>query len=64
MVSAKRALADLEWRRQYPDLVLLGTATYAYASSIDHPSNAFANNPYNTSGVASRPRSACRSISS
>jgi outer membrane protein TolC len=51
MVSAKRALADLEWRRQYPDLVLLGTATYAYASSIDHPSNAFANNPYNTSGV-------------
>jgi outer membrane protein TolC len=29
----------------------LGTATYAYASSIDHPSNAFANNPYNTSGV-------------
>jgi outer membrane protein TolC len=51
MVAAKRALADLEWRRQYPDLVLLGTATYAYASSIDHPSNAFANNPYNTSGV-------------
>jgi outer membrane protein TolC len=51
MVAAKRALADLEWRRQYPDLVLLGTATYAYASSIDHPQNAFANNPFNTSGV-------------
>ena len=51
MVAAKRALADLEWRRQYPDLVLLGTATYAYASSIDHPPNAFANNPFNTSGV-------------
>jgi outer membrane protein TolC len=51
MVAAKRALADLEWRRQYPDFVLLGTATYAYASSIDHPNNAFANNPYNTSGV-------------
>jgi len=50
-VGAKRALADLEWRRQYPDLVLLGTATYAYASSIDHPQNAFANNPFNTSGV-------------
>ncbi|MGB8297418.1 MAG: TolC family protein [Polyangia bacterium] len=50
-VAAKRALADLEWRRQYPDLVLLGTATYAYASSIDHPTNAFANNPFNTSGV-------------
>jgi len=51
MVAAKRALADLEWRRQYPDLVLLGTATYAYASSIDHPPNAFASNPFNTSGV-------------
>ncbi len=51
MVAAKRALADLEWRRQYPDLVLMGTATYAYASSIDHPTNAFANNPFNTSGV-------------
>ena len=51
MVAAKRALADLEWRRQYPDLVLMGTATYAYASSIDHPHNAFANNPFNTSGV-------------
>jgi outer membrane protein TolC len=51
MVAAKRALADLEWRRQYPDLVLVGTATYAYASSIDHPTNAFANNPFNTSGV-------------
>jgi outer membrane protein TolC len=51
MVAAKRALADLERRRQYPDLVLLGTATYAYASSIDHPPNAFASNPFNTSGV-------------
>jgi outer membrane protein TolC len=51
MVAAKRALADLEWRRQYPDLVVVGTATYAYASSIDHPNNAFANNPFNTSGV-------------
>jgi outer membrane protein TolC len=29
MVAAKRALADLEWRRQLPDLVLLGTAQYA-----------------------------------
>jgi outer membrane protein TolC len=51
MVASKRALADLEWRRQYPDLVLLGTATYAYASSIARPNNAFANNPFNTSGV-------------
>jgi outer membrane protein TolC len=51
MVAAKRALADLEWRRQYPDLVLVGSALYAYASSVDHPQNAFANNPFNTSGV-------------
>ena len=51
MVAARRALADLEWRRQYPDLVLMGSATYAYASSIDHPQNAFASNPFNTSGV-------------
>jgi len=51
MVAAKRALADLEWRRQYPDLVLLGTAQYAYASSVDHPQNAFANNPFNSAGV-------------
>jgi outer membrane protein len=51
MVAAKRALADLEWRRQYPDLVLVGSALYAYASSVDHPQNAFANNPFNSSGV-------------
>jgi outer membrane protein TolC len=51
MVAAKRALADLEWRRQYPDLVLVGSALYAYASSVDHPNNAFANNPFNSSGV-------------
>jgi outer membrane protein TolC len=49
--AARRALADLEWRRQYPDLVLVGSATYAYASSIDHPQNAFANNPFNSAGV-------------
>jgi outer membrane protein, multidrug efflux system len=46
-VASKRALADLERRKQYPDLVLLGTATYGYASSIDNPRNAFANDPFN-----------------
>jgi outer membrane protein TolC len=50
-VAAKRALADLEWRRQYPDLVLVGSALYAYSSSIDRPQNAFANNPFNGAGV-------------
>jgi outer membrane protein TolC len=51
-VAAKRALADLEWRRQFPDVVLVGSALYAYASSIDRPQNAFANNPFNGAGVS------------
>jgi outer membrane protein TolC len=50
-VASKRALADLERRKQYPDLVLLGTATYAYANSIDNPQNAFYNDPFNTLGA-------------
>jgi outer membrane protein TolC len=50
-VASKRALADLERRKQYPDLVLLATAAYAYASSIDNPQNAFANDPFNTAYV-------------
>jgi outer membrane protein TolC len=48
LVNAKRALADLERRKQYPDLVVMGTATYAYASSIDNPKNAFYADPFNT----------------
>ncbi len=48
LVTSKRALSDLERRRQYPDLVLVGTATFAYASSVDNPKNAFANDPFNT----------------
>jgi outer membrane protein len=51
MVAAKRALAQVEQRRQYPDLVLIGTAAYAYASAIDTPHNAFAYNPYNSTGA-------------
>ncbi len=47
LVEAKRSLADLERRKQYPDLVLMGTATFAFTSSIDNPKNAFANDPYN-----------------
>jgi outer membrane protein TolC len=47
LVAAKRALADLERRKQYPDLVLLGSATYARASSVDDPQNAFYNDPFN-----------------
>jgi outer membrane protein TolC len=48
LVVSRRALADFERRKQYPDLVLLGTATVAYASSIDNPRNAFSNDPFNT----------------
>jgi len=48
LVASKRALADLERRRQYPDVVLLGTATFAFANSIDNPQNAFSNDPFNT----------------
>jgi len=51
MVAAKRELAEVEWRRQYPDIVLIGTAAYAYASSVDTPHNAFANNPFHTLGA-------------
>lgn len=50
-VHAKQALADLERNRLYPDLVIVGTATYAYASKIDNPKNAFANDPFNTLGA-------------
>ena len=51
LVASKRALADLERRKQYPDLVLLGSATYANASSIDDPQNAFLNDPFNTTSA-------------
>jgi outer membrane protein len=54
MVAAKRALAKLESRRQYPDIVLIGTAQYAYASSVDTPQNAYFNDPFHTlsAGIA------------
>ncbi len=51
LVEAKRALAQLEKRRQYPDLVLIGSAAYAYASSIDNPKNSYYNNPFHTLGA-------------
>ena len=53
-VKAKRALADLERRREYPDLVLIGTASFAYAGAVDDPHNAFMNHYFNSSaaGVA------------
>jgi multidrug efflux system outer membrane protein len=50
LALSKRSLADLERRKQYPDLVILGTASYAYTSSIDNPRNAFLSDPFNTGG--------------
>ncbi|HEX7508849.1 MAG TPA: TolC family protein [Polyangia bacterium] len=51
MVAAKQALALLESRRQYPDFVLIGTAAYAYASSVDTPQNAYFNDPFHALGA-------------
>jgi outer membrane protein TolC len=53
-VKAKRALADFERRKEYPDLILVGTATLAYAGGVDNPKNAFLSHYFNsaTAGVA------------
>jgi len=51
LVASKRALAQVESRRQYPDIVLIGTAAYAYASSVDTPHNAYFNDPFHTLGA-------------
>jgi outer membrane protein len=48
LVASKRALSDLERRRQYPDLIFIGSASYAHSTSIDNPKNAFYNDPFNT----------------
>ena len=64
MVAAKRALADLEWRRQYPDLVLVGSAlTPTPARSITRRTLLPTTHSTPLAWVW-RPRSACPSISS
>jgi len=50
-VKAKHALADLERRKEYPDLVLIGTASYAHAGAVDNPQNAFLNHFFNSSSA-------------
>jgi outer membrane protein len=47
-VKAKSALADLERRRAYPDVVLIGTASLAYAQEVDDPQNAFLSHYFNS----------------
>ena len=53
-VRAKQALADLERRKAYPDLILVGGAVFARAQGVDNPQNAFYSHYYNstTAGVA------------
>jgi outer membrane protein TolC len=50
-VLAKNALADLERRKEYPDLVLVGSASLAYAGAVDNPQNAFLSHYFNSSSI-------------
>jgi outer membrane protein TolC len=47
-VKAKSALADLERRREYPDLVLIATGVFAYAQTVDDPQNAYYSHYFNS----------------
>jgi len=47
-VKAKTALALLEKRREYPDLALVATGTYAIAPTVQSPDNAYFTNPFNS----------------
>ena len=47
-VKAKSALATLEQRREYPDLALVATGTFATAPSVQSPNNAYFTNPFNS----------------
>jgi len=53
-VKAKNALADLERRKEYPDLVLIATAAFARAQTVEDPNNAFMSHYFNSTsaGVA------------
>ncbi|HTE54661.1 MAG TPA: TolC family protein [Kofleriaceae bacterium] len=52
--SGAQSLADLEWSRFFPDLLLVGTFNLARAQGVDDPPSAFARDPFNTTsfGVA------------
>jgi len=56
--KAKHALADLERRKEYPDVVLIGTAAFARAQAVDDPHNAFLSHYFNstTAGIAAAVR--------
>ncbi len=50
-VRAKHALADLERRKEYPDLVLIASGALAYAGGADDPQNAFMNHYLHSSSI-------------
>ena len=47
-VKAKSALADLERRKEYPDVVLIATGVFAYAQTVDDPQNAYYSHYFNS----------------
>ena len=49
--AAAHQLARLEKNRLWPDLALVATAKAARAGGVDNPPSAFANDPFNTTGV-------------
>ena len=46
--AGAQSLADLEWSRFFPDLLLVGTFNLARAQGVDDPPSAFARDPFNT----------------
>ncbi len=48
---AAEELADFQAAHYFPDLALVGSAVIARAQGVDDPPGAFANDPYNRSGV-------------
>ncbi len=50
-IRAKQALADLERRKEYPDLILIGGAVFAFAQGVDNPTNAFYSHYYNSTAA-------------
>jgi outer membrane protein TolC len=50
-VKAKNALADLERRKVYPDVVLVGTMAFARAQEVDDPQNGFMSHYFNSTSA-------------
>jgi len=50
-VAARQKLVLVERGKLYPDLALIGGATFTYTSNASNPNTPFANNPYNERGA-------------